>query len=162
DANVKAGLAYLADFLANPEPKGNIPNSARSQTMGGRRYYFFWSLERVAVAYNLETINGKDWYGWASGILLKNQGGGRRRAGGDVSCPGGEFPQGGCDTCFALLCLRRANLATDLSELTRSRFKDPNSRELKASTTGVPTTPPGGTTKPGPGKDDKKVEAKPP
>jgi hypothetical protein len=154
DPNVKAGLAYLAAFLENPEPAGNWPNSARNATMGPKKYYFLWSLERVAMAYNLETIMGKDWYGWASNVLVKDQGG-------DGSWSGGEFPQGGCDTSFALLCLRRANLAGDLSELTRGRFKDPNSRELRASTSGVPTKNPGGT-KPVPGKDDKKVEAKPP
>src|SRR5439155_3987442 len=88
DRNVKAGLTYLAEFLENPEPKGNWPNSARNGTMGPKRYYFLWSLERVAMAYNLETIMGKDWYAWASNVLVKDQGG-------DGSWSGGEFPQGG-------------------------------------------------------------------
>jgi hypothetical protein len=152
DPSVQAGLNYLASFIDNPEPAGNFPNSQRNQTLTGRKYYFLWSLERMAMAYNLETIGNKDWYAWASQILLKAQGG-------DGSWGDGEFANGGCDTCFALLCLRRANLAGDLSTYMKSRFKDPNSRELRA-TTNVPK--PGGGTKPGSSKDDKKVEAKPP
>jgi hypothetical protein len=69
-------------------------------------YYFLWSLERVGVAYNLNAIAAKDWYAWGSDILLANQRD-------DGSWRGEEAPE--IDTCFALLFLRRANLATDLS-----------------------------------------------
>ena len=41
--------------------------------VGGRTYYFLWSLERVAVALDLDTIGKKDWYGWGAEILLENQ-----------------------------------------------------------------------------------------
>ncbi len=69
--------------------------------------YFLWSVERVAVLYNLKTVGAVDWYAWGSELLLANQqadGGWRERL------PG--IP----DTCFALLFLRRANLIKDLTE----------------------------------------------
>jgi hypothetical protein len=72
--------------------------------------YFLWSVERVGVAFGLGKIEGKDWYDWGSAILLKSQqedGSWRDR-----------FP-GICDTCFALLFLRRANVAKDLSDKLR-------------------------------------------
>ena len=38
-----------------------------------RTFYFLWSLERVAVAYGLTTIGGKDWYSWGAEVLVANQ-----------------------------------------------------------------------------------------
>ena len=35
--------------------------------------YALWSIERVAVLYNLETIADKDWYRWASQLLVAHQ-----------------------------------------------------------------------------------------
>src|SRR5262249_53904487 len=70
--------------------------------------YFLWSLERVAVVYNLPTIGGKDWYSWGADILLRSQAG------------NGSWDDsfaGPVDTCFALLFLKRANVATDLTAL---------------------------------------------
>jgi hypothetical protein len=69
--------------------------------------YFLWSIERVAVLYDLKTFGEFDWYTWGSEMLLSNQqpdGGWRERI------PG--IP----DTCFALLFLRRANLIKDLTD----------------------------------------------
>jgi hypothetical protein len=69
--------------------------------------YFLWSVERVAVLYNLKTLGEMDWYVWGSEILLANQqGDGSWRE---------RFP-GIPDTCFALLFLRRANLIKDLTD----------------------------------------------
>jgi hypothetical protein len=67
--------------------------------------YFLWSVERVAVLFDLARIGGKDWYAWGSTILLdqqKTDGSWRER-----------FP-GIPDTCFALLFLKRASLIKDL------------------------------------------------
>jgi hypothetical protein len=89
----------------------------------GKTYYFLWSLERVAVAYSLDTIGDKDWYTWGGEILLANQ-----RLDGSWA---GEFATYGADTCFALLFLRRANLAKDLSASLRGLVKDPKQVELK-------------------------------
>ncbi len=72
--------------------------------------YFLWSLERVAVLYDLAKIEGKDWYTWGANDLLDNQ-----SAGG--SWPNGNFTGSTplSSTCLALLFLKRANLAQDLS-----------------------------------------------
>src|SRR4029079_2140121 len=50
----------------------------------------------------LDAIGGKDWYAWGSAVLLKSQ-----KADGSWQ---GEYSQGGVDTCFALLFLRRSDL----------------------------------------------------
>ncbi len=76
-----------------------------SEAMGD--LYFLWSVERVAVLYDLKTFGDLDWYAWGSEIVLDNQkadGGWRERI------PG--IP----DTCFALLFLARANLVKDLTD----------------------------------------------
>jgi len=89
-------------------------------------YYFLWSLERVGVAYNLNTIAAKDWYAWGSDTLLASQRG-------DGGWRGEEAPE--IDTCFALLFLRRANLASDLSA-TLKGITDPGQVTLKAGGVG--------------------------
>jgi hypothetical protein len=73
--------------------------------------YYLWSLERVAVLYNLERIADKDWYRWGAEVLVANQ------------QPAGNWQNGQywgsspvLDTCLALLFLQRANLARDLAE----------------------------------------------
>ena len=43
----------------------------RSVNFASRKFYYFaWSLERVAVAYNVEKIGKTEWYPWAAEILL--------------------------------------------------------------------------------------------
>ncbi len=73
--------------------------------------YFLWSIERVAVLFQLPKIGEKDWFRWgftmlrknqdSQGFWLANQGVGR-----------GHYP----DTCFALLFLKRVNLVKDLTD----------------------------------------------
>jgi hypothetical protein len=82
----------------------------------GRFYYFLWSLERVCVAYGVETVGKTDWYDWGAQILLANQ-----KA--DGGWDNGDF-RNGPDTCFALLVLRRANLAPDLTRALKTQMKD--------------------------------------
>src|SRR5262249_3508894 len=55
-----------------PFGPGMIPQLTPNQS-GRGAYYFLWSLERMAVAFGLETIGGKDWYNWGAEILLANQ-----------------------------------------------------------------------------------------
>lgn len=72
--------------------------------------YFLWSLERVAMVYDLKTINNKDWYSWGAEIIVANQkedGSWQER-----------FP-GVPDTCFALLFLKRVNIVKDLTNKLR-------------------------------------------
>ncbi|HYT92699.1 MAG TPA: hypothetical protein VEL76_28540, partial [Gemmataceae bacterium] len=90
--------------------------------------YFLWSLERMAVIYDLKKIEDKDWYAWGSGIILANQSGdGSWRE---------RFP-GVPDTCFALLFLVRANVVKDLTDKLRQ------ARVAAAARPGTPSAPPG-------------------
>jgi hypothetical protein len=123
DPVVRAGLTALGSSIGHPvgNKKGKHPPAL---THGGRMYYFLWSLERVGVAYGLKTIGGKDWYGWGSEILVANQQN-------DGSWKGDFFAMG-ADTCFALLFLKRANLARDLTLALRGKVEDPGEVTLTA------------------------------
>jgi len=122
----KTVLALRALSTAVGEPVGKWAARGVKPAMGagGRAYYFLWSLERVCVALNLETINKKDWYAWGSEVLLANQ-----QPNGAWM---GDYGTYGADTCFALLFLKRANLARDLS----ARLKGGDPRELRGGGVG--------------------------
>ena len=72
--------------------------------------YFLWSVERVGVIFNLKKIGGQDWYTWGSEILVANQDANGSWAEGRFH---GSHPV--VNTSFALLFLKRANLAKDLT-----------------------------------------------
>jgi len=103
DPQVRAGLAFLTLVIGRPIDDAGAGNLAASL---GDMYYLLWSVERVAVAYDLPNIGGKDWYAWGAELLVAAQradGGWRGKYGADV------------DTSFALLFLRRVNLSRDLT-----------------------------------------------
>jgi hypothetical protein len=76
--------------------------------------YFLWTLERVGVIYSKELIGGKNWYDWAYPIVMKAQ-----LADGSWNEPH-NVPFGPLiDTPFALLFLKRANIAKDLTDKLR-------------------------------------------
>jgi len=96
--------------------------------------YYLWSLERVGVAYDLRTIGGKDWYAWGAPLILAHQH--------DDGSWADLYP-GVPDTCFALLFLKRVNVASDLTRnlhrLTLSREAAGRMREpLQGSGSGQP------------------------
>jgi hypothetical protein len=134
DAQLRNGLLALSTSIGRPVDQGR----GRVPRVGGRAYYFFWSLERVAVALGLDAINKKDWYAWGAEILLANQ-----EADGTWY---GQYGPSGADTCFALLFLKRANLARDLTSSLRGKVKDPGEKVLRSGGVGgeglggVPTT----------------------
>jgi hypothetical protein len=101
DPAIQRGLAHLGTLIGNP-------TGARVEPL--QNLYFLWSVERVAVLYNLKTIGGKDWYGWEAEMLLLNQHP-------DGSWGATPYPGSNTllDTCLALLILKRANLVPDLS-----------------------------------------------
>jgi hypothetical protein len=76
--------------------------------------YLLWSIERVGVIYDAREIppgpGGRDWYNWGAHIILDNQ-----KEDGQWQ---DRFP-GVPDTCFALLFLKRANIAKDLTDKLR-------------------------------------------
>jgi len=75
--------------------------------------YFFWSLERVGVIYDIREIGGVDWYQWGSKRLIAKQ-----LADGQWSGMGskGWVFDANVGTSFALLFLSRANVAADLTD----------------------------------------------
>ena len=75
--------------------------------------YFLWTLERVGVIYSTDRIDGKEWYDWGYPFALNAQ-----------LHPAGYWNDNHdplADTCFALLFLKRSNIARDLTEIIRTR-----------------------------------------
>jgi len=100
DPAIKKGLTMLGQHIEKRPASVNL--------------YFLWSLERVAMVFDVPTIGNKDWYGWGVEQLLPSQRG-------DGSWQNGGYPGSTpiIDTCFALLFLNRANLLQDLTENLR-------------------------------------------
>lgn len=130
DENVRAGLIFLGSCIDHPR---GLRRGQRGQFDAniGKGYYFLWSLERVAVAYSLNTLSKKDWYGWGAEILLVTQSN-------DGSWQGEYSGYNHADTSFALLFLRKANLAEDLASSLRGKFNDPGERQLRGGGVGDP------------------------
>jgi hypothetical protein len=74
---------------------------------GGNNYYFLWSLERMAVVYDIKKVGERDWYRWGADLLLD-----QAKANRDNLWQGAY---GLADTSFAILFLKRANVAQDLT-----------------------------------------------
>jgi hypothetical protein len=108
DPAIRRGLTKLADYIGEPSK-----DSSRT-TYPMQNLYFLWSVERVAMLYDLKTINGKDWYGWGAQILVYNQQP-------DGAWIHGQFhgESGPINTCLALLFLKRSNLVQDLTNQIR-------------------------------------------
>lgn len=107
DPPVRKSFAFVKKFfkdLPTSEPQGNI-------------YYGLWSLERMAVMFDLKTIEGVDWYEEGARFLVS-----RQQADGRWS--GGYEDPFTADTCFALLFLKRANPAKDIT----TQKKDPTKK----------------------------------
>jgi hypothetical protein len=113
DPAVKAALYVVTANLGEPGQE----RAKLALASAGRTYYYLWTLERMAVIYGFTTIGGKDWYRWGAELLLANQQG-------DGSWQG-DYAQAGIDTCFALLFLKKANVAVDLTAKVGDKVKDP-------------------------------------
>jgi hypothetical protein len=112
DSAIKQGLYALSTAVGKPTGWNGVDKpKVAIDVAGGRYFYYLWSLERVAVAYNIETLNKKDWYKWGAEVLLNSQ-----KRDGSWS---GDYGGCGADTCFALMFLKRANLLRDLSSRLR-------------------------------------------
>jgi hypothetical protein len=111
DAAVTRGLKYLAQALGKITRVGDSITGADARDA----LYFLWSLERMAVIYDLKKIGEREWYPWAAEMLVETQWA-------DGRWPGGD-PVG---TCFALLVLKRSNFAKDL----QLAVKEPPSHPL--------------------------------
>jgi hypothetical protein len=107
DPRIQSGLQALARNIGEPST-AKIFNSPM------QNLYFLWSVERVAMLYDLRTIGGKDWYGWGAQTLVHYQ-----QPNGswpNSTYPGANVP---VNTCFALLFLKRSNLVQDLTNNLR-------------------------------------------
>jgi hypothetical protein len=120
DPAIEKGIKALAANIGAPDappppkapklpllPRVRPPAPAHSNI----NMYFMWTVERVAVLYNVETLDGKNWYGWGSELLVGSQTG-------DGFWNTGNYHGAThiIDTSLALLFLKRANLARDLSQ----------------------------------------------
>lgn len=108
---IRRGFQRLMTFIDEPTEKldEKVPLSDRNNL------YYLWSIERIAVMYNLKTIGRKDWYRWGMEVLVTNQMQQGLEAGAWVQGGNATLSDPIVNTCFALLFLRGANLASDLT-----------------------------------------------
>lgn len=108
DPAVKKALVSIGKSIGTTAPAGGKKKGAA----GMPALYTMWSIERVAVLYQLKEIEGKRWYHWGMDLLLASQ-----KPDGHWG-PGTVDPDGTAlaNTCFALLFLQRVNLAGDLTD----------------------------------------------
>jgi hypothetical protein len=103
DPDIQRALQHLSQHVGQPVKDGTPVGPLAD-------LYYLWSVERVAMLYQLKKIGDKQWYHWGMQLLLTHQ------------RPDGHWQAGGhgasplVDTCFALLFLHRVNLAKDLTE----------------------------------------------
>jgi hypothetical protein len=112
DVHVLKGFAALS-------PRVGRPTGRMDKFVPFYDLYYLWSLERVAMLYDLQLIGGKDWYRWGAESLVGNQ------------TPGGWWTgmspltewagrrnydyRASLSTAFALLFLKRAHPMKDLT-----------------------------------------------
>jgi hypothetical protein len=113
DPLVEKGFRALAREIGKPlgaDAKKRVTLRGKLRSQSPINMYFLWTVERVGVLYGIRTLDGKDWYRWGVEILLDSQ----KPIG---VWEEGNYPGAGrtLDTCLALLFLKRANLATDLT-----------------------------------------------
>jgi hypothetical protein len=119
-ADVNKGFEFVAKTIGR---KKDDPNPGRNFGYGGNLFdadaigdlYFLWTLERVGVIYSKDLIGGKNWYDWGFPIVMKAQ------------APNGSWNEKHgplIDTPFALLFLKRANIARDLTRMIRGIPED--------------------------------------
>ncbi len=148
EAMTCVGLIGLAvgHGLAQPQPAGQRVQDPRlvnglialSKNIGTpaediveqpmRNLYFLWSVERVAVLYNMPKIGDRDWYRWGAQILVVNQQKPGNWTGGQYH---GSSPV--LDTCLALLFLKRANLVKDLTAKLPFQAEELNNSILRTN-----------------------------
>ncbi len=117
DLQVLRGFAAVSRTIGEPtgQMKRQVPTTAQQDL------YYLWSLERLAMLYDLPTIGGKDWYRWGAEILVTNQ---LRRGCWGQWDDTPSLPQmrlmyqtygGTINTAFALLFLKRSHLLKELT-----------------------------------------------
>jgi hypothetical protein len=113
DNDAKAGSKLNEDEAIRKalQVVGQAMDNWSVQLKSAPEMYFLWSVERVAVLYQLAKIEDKEWYLWGLELLHQHQ-----QAEGSWHTHAGPGSSKLTDTCFALLFLQRANLAKDLTD----------------------------------------------
>jgi hypothetical protein len=117
-ADIDRGFQFVAKSIGRKkgDPGGSAAAHYRGTIFGADAWgdlYFLWSVERLGVIYRRETFakDGINWYDWGYKIVLQQQ-----RNDGSWNDKHGPL----VDTCFALLFLKRANIAKDLTDKLES------------------------------------------
>jgi hypothetical protein len=131
DERVMAGLRFLGAVVNGkgpdqlpPDPIAPGRNFGRRPNIQSNHYYLLWSVERVALAYGLETIGNKDWFAWGAEQLINSQ----ARDGSWY----GNGDDGSYCTSLALLFLNHSNLVKDLTSALAGHVIDPDKVVLKS------------------------------
>jgi hypothetical protein len=112
DPDLDQGIARVENYVSGIQAASSL--------------YFLWSVERVGVALGLARIGRIDWYSRGAGVLVQTQ-----RPDGSWQRDRGVLP----DTSFALLFLRRSNLAEGMPQLVSSgRSGGTSDNRLRAGT----------------------------
>jgi hypothetical protein len=106
DPAIQKALHLVAQRIEQAPKSGK-----RRSGQGVPDMYFLWSVERVAVLYHLPDIDGKPWYPWGMEQILR-----RQEGDGGWKSGGGFGSSRTINTCFAMLFLKRVNLAKDLTD----------------------------------------------
>ena len=125
-------LMSMGKFLAGARPNGQANGFAGLTNFigSGNVYYLLWCVERVGMAYGLDTIGDIDWYEWGCGYLLPAQG----QDGSWADTSYGSV----INTSFALLFLTKSNSVRDLSNKIKGKVRDPGKTELRAGAGSTP------------------------
>jgi hypothetical protein len=101
------GLIALTNEIGTPTGRTGRPIPFEDSL------FFLWSVERVAVLYNLPYIGDKDWYRWGAEILVANQNEQGTWEGIDLH----RYGEKKCyiQTSYALLFLKRTNYTKELT-----------------------------------------------
>jgi hypothetical protein len=119
------GLAISTGLAEEKKPAARDPDIDRAfvalakniRSDGPSNLYFWWTVERVAMLYSLKEIEDKDWYRLACEMLVI-----RQQKDGGWAMGGYPGANGTVDTCFALLILKRVNLAPELTTALEGRL----------------------------------------
>jgi hypothetical protein len=147
DEHIDRALTFLGQRLKawmdrTKDRPGVTLSMMQADAMG--ELYVLWSIERVGVLCDLDTIGGQNWFAWGSELLLQTQ-----KAAGSWEAREGDS----IDTCFALLFLKRVNVAHDLTKVLHDLggVRDPGGKpkapaskgELTAGNKVIPSIQPG-------------------
>lgn len=143
DPAILKSLAYVGKKVE--APTGKFTDRPKIKDAGG--LYYFWALERIAVLYDIQTLDKKDWYRWGAEIIVADQLADGSWSGGLV-----QDAHPAPNTALSILFLKRANLTPDLS---KRLIIDSSALTAKVN---VPTPAPPPPPPPPPPKEEPKID----